>query len=167
MERIKKHKELEKFFKDMDHIDIKTIDGKTDLRSFIAAIISYYPWWIRLLYQVRKIMVSILGLEKHKIPSQAPKIKPEDISFKPGENESFFIVRKAKEDIYMVAETPKDKHLQAFLGVVAERQTDTLTRFYVFTTVKYLHWTGPVYFNLIRPFHHFVVWRMMKAGVKK
>jgi hypothetical protein len=31
--------------------------------------------------------------------------------------------------------------------------------------VHYKHWTGPVYFNLIRPFHHLVVSRMARAGL--
>ncbi|UCD31297.1 MAG: DUF2867 domain-containing protein [Desulfobacterales bacterium] len=38
-------------------------------------------------------------------------------------------------------------------------------RFYVMTTVFYKHWTGQVYFNLIRPFHHLVVARMAKSGL--
>lgn len=166
MEEMRKHKELDKYFKDMNHSDIKTIVGNTDLRHFIAGMISYYPWWIRLLYKVRKILVKILGLTKHEIPVTVPNRKPEDISFKPGDNSSLFIVRSAKEDTYLVAETPEDRHLQAFLGVVAEKLPDGRTRFHVFTTVKYLHWSGPVYFNLIRPFHHFVAWRMMKAGIR-
>ena len=76
-------------------------------------------------------------------------------------------MRDAKEDMYWVAETPEDKHLTAIFGVVAEKLSQNRRRFQVFTSVKYLHWTGPVYFNLIRPFHHMVVWRMMKAGIKK
>jgi hypothetical protein len=39
-------------------------------------------------------------------------------------------------------------------------------RFLVVTIVHYRHWTGPVYFNVIRPFHHIVVWQMMKAGAR-
>ncbi len=79
----------------------------------------------------------------------------------------FFIVHNAKEDIYWVAETPEDKHLNAYFGVVTVKLRNNLTRFHVFTSVKYIHWTGPVYFNFIRPFHHLVVLKMMKAGIAK
>ena len=41
----------------------------------------------------------------------------------------------------------------------------SFNRYYVVTAVNYKHWTGPVYFNLIRPFHHLVVSRMAKHGV--
>ena len=129
-------------------------------------MLSYYPWWIVFLYRVREILVNILGLVKHEKPEDLPNIMPEDLAFDPGEKASFFIVRTAKENIYWVAETPEDKHLQAYFGVVAEDLSDRLTRFHVFTSVKYNHWTGPVYFNLIRPFHHLVVASMMRNGVR-
>jgi hypothetical protein len=72
---------------------------------------------------------------------------------------------KAIEDVYWVSETPEDKHLAAHFGVAAEKLDQRRSRYHVFTVVRYLHWTGPVYFNLIRPFHHLVVSRMMKHGV--
>ena len=30
--------------------------------------------------------------------------------------------------------------------------------------VDYRHWTGPVYFNVIRPFHHLVVAAMLRSA---
>ena len=163
---IPKFKELDIYFSDADYIDIKTIEGDIDLRSFVSGMLSYYPWWLVSLYRVREILVGILGLVRHERPEALPSIKPEELSFEPGENASFFIVRDAKEDMYWVSETPADKHLTAFFGVVAETMNHNRTRYHVFTAVHYLHWTGPVYFNFIRPFHHIVVWSMMKAGAK-
>jgi hypothetical protein len=49
---------------------------------------------------------------------------------------------------------------------VAEPLANDLIRYYIVTIVHYLHWTGPVYFNLIRPFHHLVVARMARAGAR-
>ncbi|ACL04440.1 conserved hypothetical protein [Desulfatibacillum aliphaticivorans] len=167
MDVINQYKELGVYFQNMDYVDVKTIENDVDLRTFISRMLSYYPWWIILLYRVREIMVSVLGLVRHEKPEDLPSIKPEDLSFKPGENASFFIVCKAKEDEYWIAESPEDKHLAAFIGVVAEKINQGRTRYHVFTSVKYLHWTGPVYFNLIRPFHHIVVRSMMKAGAQK
>ena len=165
MKQIQKYNELDAYFRDVDYIDVKSIKGKTNLRRFIAAMLSYYPWWIVLLYRIREVLVHILGLVKHEKPEALPVLRPEMISFTPGDKVTFFIVSKAKEDRYWVSETPDDKHLAAYLGVVCEKLDDNLTKFHVFTTIKYRHWTGPVYFNLIRPFHHLVVSRMMKAGI--
>jgi hypothetical protein len=157
--------EFDKYFQDADYLDIKTVEGKVGLRHFISAMLSYYPWWLVLLYRIRTLLVQILGLVKHDMPDVLPSIKPEDLAFVPGEKASFFIVESAEENAYWVSRTPKDKHLTAYFGVVAEGIGDDVTRFHVFTSVKYIHWTGPVYFNLIRPFHHLVLWNMMKYAV--
>ncbi len=167
MQQIQKYKELGFCFQNVDHVDVKTIEGEVSLRRFISGMLSYYPWWILVLYRVRGVVVSILGLTKHEKPEALLAIIPENLSFEPGENASFFIVLNAKENIYWVAETPEDKHLKAYFGIVTEELSNNLTRFHVFTSVKYIHWTGPVYFNLIRPFHHLVVSIMMKAGVRR
>ena len=160
-------KELYIYLDNMDHVDIKTIDGgNTSLREFISRMLSYHPWWITILYRLRKILVTLFGLVDHEKQNISP-IAPENVSFTPGELASVFIVRKTKEDNYWVVETPEDKHLKAYLGMVLQNLGKSRTRFHVFTSVKYLHWSGPVYFNIIRPFHHLVVWRMMKAGVER
>ncbi|MBU1418076.1 MAG: DUF2867 domain-containing protein [Proteobacteria bacterium] len=166
MDKIQDYKELDIYFQDVDHTDIKTIEGLVSLRSFIAGMLSYSPWWIAILYRMREILVNIFGLTRHEKTEVFPSIKPEDLSFEPGGNASIFIVRDAKEDVYWVAETPEDKQLKAFFGVVAEKVSNHRTRYHVFTSIKYIHWTGPVYFNLIRSFHHIVVSSMMKAGIK-
>ncbi|MDB9823023.1 DUF2867 domain-containing protein [Deltaproteobacteria bacterium] len=164
---IKKIKELDIYFQDIDYSEVKTIEGSKSLREFIAKMLSYYPWWILLLYQIREILVIAFGLVKHEKPDKLPSIAPEDVSFRPGDNVSFFMVSKAEEDLYWVAETPEDKHLIAYFGIVPEKLENGLTKFHVFTSVKYKHWTGSIYFNLIRPFHHLVVYTMMKAGISK
>jgi hypothetical protein len=166
MEYLNRFSELQQYLDGGDFSDIKVVEGDTDLRSFIAAMLSYYPWWIVLLYRVRSLVVRILGLVKHEAPDELPDLNSEDISFTPDETVTFFIVRCAKQDSYWFSETPEDKHLRAYFGVVAEPLDRKTNRFYVITVVHYKHWTGPVYFNLIRPFHHLVVFRMARAGTK-
>ncbi len=166
MDYIRKFEEWQHYFDGADFIDIKAAESKNDLRAFIAAMLSYYPWWIVMLYRIRTLVVHVLGLVKHEAPEELPDLQPEQIPFTPGEKATFFMVRKAKENVYWFAETPPDKHLRAYFGVVAEPLANDLKRYYIVTIVHYLHWTGPVYFNLIRPFHHLVVARMARAGAK-
>ncbi len=166
MEYLTQFNELQQYMRGGDFTDIKIVEGKTELRSFISAMLSYYPWWIVLLYRIRTLLVRILGLVKHEAPQELPDLSPEDITFSKGSSVTFFIVRCAKEDIYWFSETPEDKHLKAYFGVVAEPLDSNIKRFYVITVVHYIHWTGPVYFNLIRPFHHLVVSRMARAGIR-
>ena len=166
MEYLSRFNELQQYWDGADFTDIKVVEGNTDLRSFIAAMLSHYPWWIVLLYRIRALLVQILGLVKHEAPQELPDLDPQDIALTPGKSVTFFIVRCAKEDLYWFSETPEDKHLKAYFGVVAEPLDSKTKRFYVITVVHYKHWTGPVYYNLIRPFHHLVVSRMARAGLK-
>ena len=147
MEYIRNLPELNVFFEGKDYVDIKVIEGSKSLREFIAGMLSYYPRWVVGLYRIREVIVA------------------QDVSFVPGDNVAFFVVRKARNDWYWVSETPEDKHLRAYFGVVVENLDSGQARFHVFTTIAYKHWTGPVYFNLIRPFHHLVVSMMMRSAV--
>ena len=128
-------------------------------------MLSYYPYWVVLLYRVRTVLVKILGLVEHDAPEVLPSLQAADVSFVPGDAVTFFTVRLAKEEHYWIGETPEDKHLSAYFGVAVEPMAQNHRRFHVATIIHYKHWTGPVYFNLIRPFHHLVVSRMMRAGL--
>jgi hypothetical protein len=161
-----RYPEIQIYLSQADHLDVKSIETRTRLRPFIAGMLAYHPWWIRALYRFREVLVYMLGLEKHEMPDRRSSLAPQSLPFTPGGTALFFTVKCAREEHYWVAQTPPDKHLTAFLGVTAEPLASGAVRFNVFTAVRYLHWTGPVYFNLIRPFHHLVVWRMMKAGSK-
>jgi hypothetical protein len=144
-----------------DHVDIKTTSGNVSLREFIAGMISYSPGWIKFLYGVRWFFVRLLGMKQEGMPQELT-MRPEDVSFVTGEPAAFFSVKMAEENKFWFAGIT-ESHLTAHLGVVMEPGRPN--RFHVLTIVHYHRWTGPVYFNVIRPFHHLVVGQMMKAGV--
>ena len=166
MDYVNRFPELKSYFENADYTDVKIVDGKAPLRKFVASMLSYYPWWLVFLYRIRAIVAQILGLEKQEKPDESFRLTPEDVSLTPGEEVTFFIVRSAKDDLYWIAETAEDKHLCAYFCVVIEPLENDINRFHIITLVKYKHWTGPVYFNLIRPFHHLVVSQMARAGTK-
>ena len=165
MNTISQIPQIAELLKSSNYIDVKTIEGQTSLRRFIASMLSYYPGWVVFLYRIRRILVKLLGLVDHPAPEALPRLGPQDVSFEAGEAVTFFTVRLAEEKHYWVGETPEDKHLSAYFAVVVEALAGNRKRFHVATIVYYKHWTGPLYFNLIRPFHHLVVGRMMRAGV--
>jgi hypothetical protein len=143
-----------------DHVDVRTVEGNLPLREFLYGFASWEPGWLRLLYRIRAGFVRLLGMRQEGMPSFAIP-RPEDISFTPGDAFSFFTVVDAEEDGHFVAGAT-ESHLTAHVAVVAEPG-----RFHVVTIVKYRRWTGPVYFNVIRPFHHLVVRGMARAGVRE
>ena len=161
---IKKFDELTPFLKEADHIDVKIIEGDVSLRQFIAQSMGYMPGWVRFLYRVRWLFVRMLGMTQDGVPSSSPEIDPARVSFRPGDKQAFFTVKAGEEDRYLVTGAT-EPHLTAHLAVVTEPINAKRNRFYAVTIVHYHKWTGPVYFNVIRPFHHIVVGQMVKAGV--
>jgi hypothetical protein len=146
-----------------DHIDVKVVEGRQTLREFMAGMICYQPGWVTFLYRLRAVFVRFLGMKQEGIP-RPEFLEPEEIPMSPGKRLLFFQVRTAKEDEYLVVEI-KDTHLDAMLGVVVEPLSGDLKRFHVLTVVNYNNWAGPIYFNVIRPFHHLVVGGMARAGI--
>ncbi|MCB8929187.1 MAG: DUF2867 domain-containing protein [Ardenticatenaceae bacterium] len=153
---------LPKLLETADHVDVKTITGDVALRQFIAGMLTYSPGWLKFLYGVRWFFVRLLGMKQEGVPGGL-NVKPENVSFVTGAPAGFFTVQMAEEGRYWFA-AASEAHLTAHLGVVME--TGQTNRFHVLTIVHYHRWTGPVYFNVIRPFHHIVVRQMMKAGVQ-
>ncbi len=164
MKSIETIPELAALMKDADHVDSKFGVGRKSMRAFIAASLSYMPGWMRFLYWVRAGFVRLLGMRQGNIPSDT-SMQPEEVSLTPGESAAFFTVVMAKDECYWVAEAT-DKHLSGYIGIAVEPLEDGRSRFHVCTVVKYRHWTGPLYFNIIRPFHHVVVWAMIRYAVR-
>lgn len=152
------------YFKDSDYVDIKSIEGDVTFREFLAGALSYYPFWIKFLYGVRAIFVRFLGMKQPRYPGGVPHITPEEISFEAGANGTIFTVKEGVENHYWIA-AATDKHLTADIIIAREALANGKSRFHVCTVVHYHNWAGPVYFTFVRPFHHIVAWRMLKAGV--
>lgn len=149
---------LQHLISNADHFDEKMIECDLTLREFIAGFIAYNPIWIRGLYQIRAGFVRLLGMRQPQI--ELPQMTPEMIPFAAGENVSFFVVSEETTPSVWVA-SADDEHLKAYIIIAREPNSN---RFYVGTVVFYHKWSGPVYFNVIRPFHHVVVRSMMQAG---
>jgi hypothetical protein len=162
---IRRLPEIAPLLEHADYIDVKTVSGNSSLRTFLANMLSYQPDWMTMLYGVRAVFVRFLNMRQNGLPHRQ-HLAPEDIPMQEGQPAAFFRVLIAREEQYWIAEI-KDKHLKALLGVVVEPLPGQQKRFHVLTVVYYRNWAGPVYFNVIRPFHHLVVGSMALAGVQR
>src|SRR6478672_777927 len=104
--------ELSSLLERADHVDVKTVIGSVDLRTFLANMLSYQPGWVIALYGVRAIFVRFLGMRQHGIPRR--HLTPETIPMQEGQPAAFFKVLMAREEHYWIAEA-KDTHLNALL----------------------------------------------------
>ncbi len=155
--------ELAPLLQNADHVDVKTVTGNVTMRTFLAAMLSYHPSWVTLLYRIRAVFVRLLGMRQQKMPFASP-LTPEEVPMQVGEKAAFFRIRMVKEEHHWIAGID-DTHLNAILGVVLEPLPGQQKRFHVLTIVHYQNWAGPVYFGVIRPFHHLVVASMAHAGI--
>ena len=159
MEYLNTIDEVRALFKNADYIGVKTVESCLDLESFLVRIFSYRPALIRLLYRVRAPLVRFLGFKQDPMPGMDEWI-PSDFPMLPCGQVWFFTVGQVAKNRFWIAGCPRDRHLDAELAIVAQPLGGNRNRFYLLTIVRYKHWTGPLYFNLIRLFNWFLVNRM-------
>lgn len=157
--------ELAPVLEGADYVEFKEIEGEVSLREFVAGMLGWSPGWLKALFAARYLLARALRLDTADIPRRA-RIRPETVSFTPGDKASVFTVRSGDEDRYLIVGAD-DNHLTAHLTIVAEPVSGGRKRFQVGTIVHYHRKAGPAYFAVIRPFHHLVIRGMLKAGVAR
>lgn len=143
-----------------DHMDVKSVESRADMRQFAAGMLSYTSLWVRTLFWLRKHLARLFRLSHDGAHT---RFTPETLPMTPGDTVDFFTVIMAGEKSHYVLGVD-DRHLSAWIVLLAEPLPDGLARYHLYTLVRFNDWTGPVYFNLIRPFHHLIVSRMARAG---
>lgn len=166
MKQIKTIPCMAKLLPGSDHTDVKIVEGTVDLELFIKRMLTYRPTWLRWFYNVRGVIAKMLGLAHEELKHRG---FADDIDLTPGGEATFFTSVEYAEGNYWLG-IVQDRHLDAWVGILREPLEDSedgTARFHVLTVVKHLHWTGPIYFSLIKPFHHLIVKRMALAGVRE
>jgi hypothetical protein len=155
--------EIEDLLPTVDVVDVKTARGEVTLREFTAGALGHGPLWIKALFAVRMIVAQVLRLDTTGIPDSR-RLRPDTVSFTPGNPASFFTVVRGEEDHYLLLKVT-DNHLIGWLAIITDNAQPE-SEFKVVTLVKYLRPAGRFYYNLIRPFHHLVLLSMCTAGTK-
>ncbi|HAS89899.1 MAG TPA: DUF2867 domain-containing protein [Desulfovibrio sp.] len=146
-----------------DHIYSVGFDSRRDMDDFLIRLMSYKPSWLTFLYKVRGVLAGLMGLKHGEFMNHGLEVSEYD--FNRGGQVDFFSSIDFEPNRLWIGEAI-DKHLSGYIGVVAESAERDLYHYHVFTIVHYKHWTGPLYFNLIRPFSHLVVYFMGKYAAK-
>jgi Protein of unknown function (DUF2867) len=152
--------ELEPFLDGADYVEFKEIDSENSLREFVAGLFGWSPAWVKVLFGFRYLLAKALRLGTAAVP-RSRRLGPGDIGFAPGDRVGFFTVRSGDPERYLVTGVD-DSHLTGYLTVEAVPRG-----FRVGTVVHFHNRVGPVYFALIKPFHHLVIRGMLKAGAAR
>lgn len=155
--------ELADLLPSSDVIDVKTVTGQVTLREFAAGALGNESAASRALFALRVPVARLLRLDMAGMPART-RLRPEDVTFTPGEPLSFFTVERGEEEHYLLLKVV-DNHLVAYLAIIVD-DSGAERAFKVVTLVRYLRSAGRLYFGLIRPFHHVIVYFMCRAGVR-
>jgi hypothetical protein len=155
--------ELRDLLPEADVVDVKTATGAVTLREFVAGALSNESRAGQALFALRVPVAKLLRLEMTGMPSRT-RLRPEDISFTPGDHLSFFTVDRGEDEHYLLLKVT-DNHLFAYLAIIVD-DSGPVRAFKVVTLVHYLRSAGRLYYNLIRPFHHVAIRFMCRSGVR-
>ncbi|NDV21861.1 DUF2867 domain-containing protein [Desulfovibrio sp. JC022] len=155
--------QIHKLSVDADHIYSKDFVSHRAMDDFLIRLMSYKPGWLTFLYKVRGVLAKIMGLKHDEFMDHGLEVS--DYDFNRGGQVDFFSSVDFEAETFWIGEA-EDKHLIGYIGVVSEPAENSSHHYHVFTIVRYKHWTGPVYFNLIRPFSHLVVYFMGKYAAE-
>lgn len=121
------------------------------------------PNWIGWLFQLRNRLVTVFGLKTGN-REEDWQVLLDNFTCEPGQNMGLFKVYERHAQEVILGED--DKHLNfrvsLFQTQPAALQPQKLS---IATTVKFNHWSGRLYFFLIKPFHKAIVKRMLRSTV--
>ena len=157
------YRDIERFTEPAHHLDAVSVYATLSLRECISNALSWQPTWLKVLFLARGGLARLMRLQHPSSGSSRP-LRPEEISFHPGDRLAFFKISAGKDDAFLVL-TAADTHLVGHLIIeVDPTDAGTERKFRIITAVQYRRWTGRLYFNIIRPFHHLVMHRMIAAA---
>lgn len=118
------------------------------------------PGWLKTLFTIRNGIVRFFGLKTDKSDSSEF-----ERCIRAGSNYTFTSIpaKSANETVMCL----QDKHLTAYLSVYIKNIGENKRTVYITTLVHFHYWLGYAYFNIIRPFHHIVVKKMMKQTLTR
>lgn len=147
-----------------DHVDSHDIDGNVPFRKHLAAALNWMPGWLRFLYRVRSVLARIMRLDHADVVGNE-RFDADTFPMQPGQKVGPFEVVSAQEENHWMA-MAEDRHLAGYICMAVEELGEDCKRYHCTTIVRYRNWLGPVYFNMIRPFHHLIVLGMLRDSVR-
>jgi hypothetical protein len=137
-------------FADYFHLSLKN-DPRYSIDYLARRCLSYNPFWMKWLMDIRDAMVGVFGLKTGGITK-----KSNVLYFEKGSVLVYFRVSERTDDVIVLEET--DKHLNfRILLQVDKNEIGEEIHFNFSTLVHFNNQFGRVYFALIRPFHILIV----------
>ena len=144
----------------IDSFSIKFMNRNQYSIDYLTALLfSSIPAWVRILLNLRSILVKPFGLDTGTLPAQHSF----DVSLRYhiGDTAVFFpVVDRSESEIVMAK---NDKHLYFRTSLYVEKTSDQhLLDAYLTTLVKFHNIGGRLYFAPVKPFHKLIMRTLLK-----
>ena len=129
------------------------------------AFFSSGPKWVEKLFNLRNKIVSVFGLKTSgKLVDRQKQF--DNFKCEPGEQLGLFKVFSRTDKEIVLGED--DKHLNFRVSLFLNQSLTDPSRkeLTISTTVEFNNWFGRLYFLPVRPFHKFIVPKMLKGIIK-
>lgn len=142
------------------------LDEKNEIsaKDIGKAFFTSAPNWVARLFDLRNSVVRVFGL---KTPGKVSNRKEllDEFHCEKGEKLGLFTVFHRCSDEVVLGED--DKHLNFRVSLLKESGSVDQRRKYltISTTVEFNNWFGKLYFFPVKPFHRFIVPRMLKGVI--
>lgn len=118
------------------------------------------PAWFAALIALRNLLVSAFGLKTGF--GGAPSEPARDVRFELGARDCYFTLIDRTDDELVMGEG--DRHLDFRVSTKKKYSPEGVTVFELTTVVWYNNWLGPIYFNVVKPFHRLLIRRMAQRA---
>lgn len=128
-----------------------------------ATVFSATPRWVDWLMVLRNLLVSGFGLRTEM--GNGPPPLTREVRFELGAKDCFFTLIDRSDEELVMAEG--DKHLDFRVSVRKGKGAEGTTVLEVTTVVWYNNWLGPIYFNVVKPFHRMLLRDSMTRATER
>lgn len=142
-----------------DYQEIASIRGDCDLEAFIHGFLLSPPRWFNWLMKLRNAAMKMVpGHEVTESSYDTP------LPLRRGERIGPFETISTDAETWWAAGAA-ESHLSALMIITRQPESGS-ARFDVATLVSFHNGFGKLYFTLIKPFHHLIVWAFLRKAVK-
>ena len=128
-----------------------------------ARVFLLTPRWFVSLMVLRNLLVSAFGLKTGL--GGAPLEPAREVRFELGARDCYFtLIDRTDEELVM---GEGDKHLDFRVSTKKKYSPEGVTVFELTTVVWYNNWLGPIYFNVVKPFHRLLIRRMVERAAAR
>ena len=140
-------------------------DNKVGVNDLVKAFFSAGPKWIGSLFRLRNKLVSVAGLKTSRGDEHYQQLQK--FNCEPGAQVGIFRVFEVFDHEVILGQD--DKHLDFRVSLFLKKDTKEkeIKHLVISTIVTFNHWSGRLYFLVVKPFHRLIVPAIVTSVIRQ